>query len=61
MLKAEKDKRICAKYSARDKDGFVHCNECPLRVTGYQSDFMCKSNSHYNRLTREWEMDEVEE
>lgn len=60
MLKTEKDKRICAKYSARDSKGNVHCIECPLVVVG-EADCMCKANSHYNRHTRMWELDEVEE
>ena len=52
MLKSERQKNICRKYSARDKDGFVHCNDCPLVVDRkYQ---MCRSNSHYDRKLKQW-------
>lgn len=30
LTKAEKE--ICKKYSARDSEGFVHCDECPLNI-----------------------------
>ena len=58
MLKSERQKNICKKYSARDKDGYVHCNDCPLVVdwTGH----MCRSNSHYDRKLKEWVLDEWE-
>lgn len=49
----EKQKKICQKYSARDKHGFVHCKECPLVIDA--GAFMCKANSVYNRRTKEWE------
>ena len=32
MLKSERQKDICRKYSTRDKDGYVHCNDCPLVI-----------------------------
>lgn len=28
----KKEKEICRKYSARDENGKVHCNECPLVI-----------------------------
>lgn len=58
MLKSERQKSICRKYSARDKYGYVHCNDCPLVVdrTGH----MCRSNSHYDRKLKEWVPDEEE-
>ena len=34
MLKTDRDKRICAKYGARDETGHVHCTECPLNLAG---------------------------
>lgn len=55
MIKTDKDKAICAKYSTRDENGNVHCNECPLVRVQY--DLMCKANSHYNPSMREWEYD----
>ena len=57
MLKSERQKSICRKYSARDKDGYVHCNSCPLIVdrTGH----MCRSNSHYDRKLKEWVPDNI--
>lgn len=56
MLTNEREKRICEKYSKRDSDGYVHCNDCPLR----KSFLRCKSNSHYDRKTKMWELDELE-
>ena len=32
MRLTKEEKEICKSYSARDKDGFVHCNECPLAI-----------------------------
>ena len=57
MLKSERQKNICRKYSARDKDGYVHCNDCPLVVD--RKYHMCRSNSHYDRRLKEWVPDEV--
>ena len=48
MLKNEREKKIHEKYKKRDKDGNVHCDECPLVVFG-EADCMCKANSHYDR------------
>lgn len=31
MLTTNRERRICKKYSAYDKTGHVHCNECPLQ------------------------------
>lgn len=28
----KEEERICKKYSARDKEGYVHCHECPLKI-----------------------------
>ena len=56
MLKTERQKDICRKYSARDKDGYVHCNDCPLVVD--RKYHMCRSNSHYDRKLKEWVPDE---
>ncbi len=58
MALTEKQKRICEKYSARDKDGFVHCKECPLVVDHYS--FTCRANSHYDRHRREWVADKMQ-
>lgn len=30
MLTTDREKAICEKYSAYDKNNRVHCNECPL-------------------------------
>jgi hypothetical protein len=32
MRLTKEEKEICKEYSARDKDGFVHCRECPLAI-----------------------------
>ena len=61
MLKTAREKAICAKYSAQDSEGFVHCHECPLQVGEFKSDCMCKATCHYNRHTREWEYDDFKE
>ena len=61
MLKNDKDRRTCERYGARDETGHVHCTECPLNVSKYVWDFMCKANSHYDRHLKEWVPDEVEE
>ena len=59
MLKSERQEHICRKYSARDDDGYVHCNDCPLVVD--QRYYMCRANSHYDRKSKEWVFDDVEE
>ncbi len=33
MKLTENEKKICKIYSARDNDGYVHCNECPLNLS----------------------------
>ena len=54
MLTTNRDRATCAKYSARDEGGYVHCSECPLVVDG----LTCKATAHYDRHLREWVMDE---
>ena len=45
MKLTEKEKAICKKYSARDEEGLVHCNECPLSIgTPETWDFTCYAN-----------------
>ena len=58
MLKSERQKNICRIYSARDENGYVHCNDCPLVVD--RKYHMCRSNSHYDRRLKEWVPDEEE-
>lgn len=53
MLTNDREKRICAKYSAYDEDGYVHCRECPLS----KSDLKCKAIAHYDRKTKVWVSD----
>lgn len=58
MITSERDRKICEKYSARDENGYVHCNKCPLvKGNPNQHDFRCKANSTYNNKTKEWELD----
>ncbi len=59
MLTSDRERAICAKYSERQADGKVRCNECPLVKDALN--FLCKANSTYNRSTREWELDDGEE
>ena len=40
MKLTKKEQEICNRYSARDSNGFVHCNECPLVF----DTLLCKSN-----------------
>ena len=54
MLKTEKEKSICARYSARDEKGLVHCKECPLA----KDIGICKAVAHYDRHLKEWVLDE---
>lgn len=42
MKLTPKEKEICKKHGARDKDGYVHCDECPLVIRPY--DFICYAN-----------------
>lgn len=32
MKLTDVEERICKKFSERDEDGFVHCDECPLNL-----------------------------
>ena len=32
MELTDKEKDICKRYSTRDKQGYVHCLDCPLRL-----------------------------
>ena len=57
MLSTEEQKRTCAKYSKRDEDGFVHCNECPLVISVYWC--MCHANSHYDPDECEFILDDT--
>ena len=58
MLTNERERNICAKYSAYDKTNRVHCSECPLVKGNFHSwDFRCKANSHYDRKEKEWVYD----
>ena len=51
----DKQQKICDKYSKKDKNGLVHCCECPLVVGNPKNyDFRCKANSHYDRKRKEW-------
>lgn len=38
----DEEKAICKKYSARDEEGLVHCNECPLVID--KTSFICKAS-----------------
>ena len=49
---------ICKKYSAKDKDGFVHCNECPLVLNHY--DVMCHAVAHFDEKKNRWVLDDEE-
>lgn len=42
MKLTTKEMEICKKYSMRDKEGYVHCRECPLAVDVRYS--LCKAN-----------------
>lgn len=58
MITNSKERRVCDKYSAYDETDHVNCHKCPLRKGNFAShDFRCKANSHYDRKTKEWEID----
>ena len=61
MLRTEKEKAICQKYSAQDEAGYVHCSECPLVRPSPYNDCSCKATSHYDRHLKEWVPDGWEE
>lgn len=56
MLSTDEQREICSRYSKRDEDGFVHCNECPLVISVYWC--MCHANSHYDPDECEFVLDE---
>lgn len=56
MLKNDKERKICEKYSARDSEGLVHCSDCPLSKDHERG--MCKAVAHYDRHRKEWVLDE---
>ena len=59
MITNPREMKICAKYSAYDETGHVHCNNCPLVEGDFRWwDFRCKANSHYDRKLGEWVYDE---
>lgn len=60
-LTNDREKRICAKYSAYDDTNHVHCKDCPLNYKNYGVDMppnTCKAIMHYDRHRREWVDDE---
>ena len=55
MLKNDREKSICERYSARDSEGFVHCKACPLAKDPILYGFgLCKAVAHYDRNLKEW-------
>ena len=57
MLVNDKERKICEKYGTRDKNGKVHCDECPLNKTKYTFDPRCKAICHYDKHSRQWVLD----
>ena len=57
MLTNDRERRIHEKYSQSGPDGLVNCNSCPLVKD--ERFCMCKANSHYDRSTKSWELDEM--
>lgn len=60
MLRTDKEKAICAEYSAWDDAGYVHCNECPNRIflNGFPEVGVCRATYHYDRHLCQWVPDE---
>ena len=59
MITTDREKAICEKYSAYDKNNRVHCNECPLsKGNPTQYDFRCIAMRDNNRHSRAWEYDD---
>ena len=50
-LNAE-EKKICKKYSKPDKDGIVHCKDCPLVISVTYC--LCKKNVTKKEYKESW-------
>ena len=61
-LTNDRERRICARYSAYDENNRVHCEDCPLNYKHYDGMVRteCKAIMHYDRHRREWAPDEYE-
>lgn len=57
MKLTKEEQEICKKYSARDKDGYVHCAECPLSIKGLYMYGLCKKTMS----KKEWEDEHLKE
>ena len=57
MRLTAEEKRICKKYRKQDKDGKVHCFECPLALD--KNCCICLANVTAEEY-REWRGDEDE-
>lgn len=55
----DKQKKICEKYSKRDENDQVHCQECPLAIS--HADATCRAFMHYDRKKHEWMEDDMVE
>lgn len=60
MLTTEKQKQTCEKYRAKDKNGKVHCYECPLRLPQVFAWGACRKMYHYDRHKQRWVLDDGE-
>lgn len=51
MKLTKEEQEICDRFSARDKDGYVHCADCPLSIKGSFNYGLCKKTMS----KKEWE------
>jgi hypothetical protein len=58
MIRTIREWLIHKKYSKRDKNGKVHCSECPLKASDNPIDFRCKAVAHYDKKQKEWIFDD---
>lgn len=55
MRLTPEEQKICDEYSKRDKDGTVHCFECPLALDRWYC--VCKANLTKKEY-KEWKGEE---
>lgn len=61
MLKTQEEKDICKQYSSHDKNGRVHCDECPLNLAvELEGELGCKATHTFDEEINEWVPDEYD-
>ena len=52
MKLSKEEQKICDKYGAYDKTGYVHCNQCPLVINARHC--VCKKNISREEYNKYW-------